>query len=123
MTVTKLNSTGTCKQVNSVYFSYHQQMTANYKGYHLYDIGFYSMTTSKHQTLIERVTNKSYDLKAIDLYHANFNKGIEWSIENEIEYLEHDIEKLQTKRKTKKTLETIDKYTKKIIILQRLLNE
>lgn len=123
MTVTKLNSTGTCKQVDGVFFSYNQQMTANYKGYHLYDSGYYSKTTRKHQMKIRIHTNKSYDLKAIDLYHADFNKGIEWSITNEIECLEHDIEKLQAKRKTKKTLETIDKYTKKIIILQRLLNE
>lgn len=48
MTVRKLNSTGTCVKIDDVYFSYGQQMTANYKGYHLYDSGFYSRTTRKH---------------------------------------------------------------------------
>lgn len=123
MTIIKLNSTGTLKLVDNVYFSYHQQMTANYKGYHLFDSGYYSKTTNKHQMKIRIITNKSCDLKAIDLYYANFNKGVEWSIKNEIECLGHEINKLQSKRKTKKCLDTIDRYTNKIIILQRLLNK
>ena len=123
MAVTKLNSTGTCRKVDDVYFSYDQQMTANYKGYHLYDSGYYSRTTNKHQMKIRIITNKSYDLKAIDLYYADFNKGVEWSIKHEIECLEHDIELLQSKRKTNKCLDTIDRYTNKIIRLQELLNK
>lgn len=113
-----LNSTGTCRKVEDVYFSYHQQMTANYKGYTLFDSGFYSMTTRKHQGLIRCYVGYN----TINLEHADFNKGVNWSIMNEIEYLEHNIEQLQSKRKTKKCLDTIDECTNKIIRLQELLN-
>lgn len=119
MTITKLNSTGSLRQVDDVYFSYHQQMTANYKGYTLFDSGFYSMTTRKHQGLIRYYIGHN----TIDLEYADFNKGVNWSIAHEIECLEHDIEKLQSKRKTKKCLDAIDRYTNKIIRLQELLNK
>lgn len=114
----RLNSTGTCWTDGEDFFSYGQQMSIHYKGEVLFDDGFYSMTTRKHQS---RILGFLYN--PIYLTYANFNKGAEWSINHEIEYLEHNIEQLQSKRKTKKCLDTIDRYTNKIIRLQELLNK
>lgn len=113
----KLNSTGTYWTDGEDFFSYGQQMSIHYKNRILFDDGFYSMTTRKHQSSILR-----FLYNPIYLTYADFNKGAEWSIINEIKNLEYNIEKLQSKRKTKKCLDTIDEYTNKIIRLQELLN-
>lgn len=114
-----LNSTGTCKIVNGEYFSYAQQMTATYKGYRLFDRGFWSKTTCKHQAIIRNCIG----FYTIGLVYANFNKGVEYSIKNEIDNLTYELDERKNKRKTQKNLDKIDKIERKIIILKRLLEE
>lgn len=114
-----LNSTGSCRIVEDEYFSYNQQMTAHYKGYRLFDTGFWSMVTCKHQSIIRRCIGNN----TIDLDYANFNKGIEYSINNEIDNLEYELEKRQNKRKTQKNLHKMDNIKLKIAKLQSILDE
>lgn len=114
-----LNSTGTCKIVEDEYFSYSQQMTAHYKGYRLFDSGFYSMTTRKHQGIIRRCIGRY----TIDLDYADFNKGVEYSINSEIRHLEYELDKRQNKRKTQKNLDEMDSIKLKIAKLQSILDE
>lgn len=114
-----LNSTGTCRLVGDEYFSYNQQMTAHYKGYRLFDSGFWSMTTAKHQGIIRRCIGNN----TIDLKYADFNKGVEYSINNEIDNLEYELEKRQNKRKTQNNLKIMDDIKLKIAKLQSILDE
>lgn len=115
----KLNSTGTLWTDGQDYFSYGQQMTASYKGYKLFDSGWWSRTTAKHQSDI-----RNYYLsrtKRIDLKYADFNRGAEYSINQEIEHAEYEIKERETKRKTQKNLETIDELKHKVAFLTSLL--
>lgn len=114
-----LNSTGTCKAIDGEYFSYHQQMTEHYKGYVLFDNGFWSRTTRKHQSLIRNFIGYN----TIDLVHANFNKGAEYSIKNEIDCLTSELETRLTKRKTSTNKMIINYIEKKIYTLKRILAE
>lgn len=114
-----LNSTGTCSIINGEYFSYAQQMTARYKGYRLFDSGFWSVTTRKHQEIIRYHVGRN----TIDLDYADFNKGVEYSIDSEIRYLEYELEKRQNKRKTQKNLDIMDSIKLKIAKLQSILDE
>lgn len=114
-----LNSTGTCSIVNDEYFSYRQQMTATYKGYRLFDRGFYSMTTRKHQGIIRTCIG----FNTIDLDYADFNKGAEYSIKKEIENLTYELEVRHGKRKTEHNKAVIEGLEKRIVRLQGLLEE
>lgn len=114
-----LNSTGTCSLVNDEYFSYAQQMTATYKGHRLFDRGFYSNTTRKHQGIIRNCIG----FNTIDLDYADFNKGAEYSIRKEIDNLTYELDERKNKRKTQKNLDEIDKIEHKIVRLQGLLEE
>lgn len=114
-----LNSTGTCSIVDGEYFSYAQQMTATYKGHRLFDKGFWSKTTCKHQGIIRNCIG----FNTIDLKYANFNKGTEYSIKNEIEELSNELDERKNKRKTQKNLDEMDKIERKIARLQGLLEE
>lgn len=114
-----LNSTGSCRRVEDEYFSYNQQMTAHYKGYRLFDTGFWSMTTRKHQGIIRYYIGRN----TIDLNYADFNKGVEYSINSEIRNLEYELEKRQNKRKTQKNLDEMDNIKFKIANLQSILDE
>lgn len=115
-----LNSTGTCRVIDGEYFSYYQQMTMTYKGRRLFDNGFWSMTTRKHQSII-----RSYiGYNTIDLKYADFNHaGAEYSIKKEIANLEYEVEQRLTKRKTQKNIDTIEQLNRKINMLQDLLKE
>ena len=112
-----LNSTGTCRKIEDEYFSYNQQMTAHYKGYRLFDSGFWSMTTRKHQGIIRCYIGRN----TIDLDYADFNKGVEYSINKEIENLEYELTRCENKRKTQKNLDTMDNIKHKVAFLTSLL--
>lgn len=114
-----LNSTGTCSIVDGEYFSYAQQMTATYKGHRLFDRGFWSATTRKHQGIIRDYIG----FNTIDLEYADFNKGAEYSIKKEIDNLTYELNERKNKRKTQKNLDIIDWIERKIIRLQGLLEE
>ena len=114
-----LNSTGTCSVVDGEYFSYAQQMTATYKGYRLFDRGFWSMTTRKHQGIIRNYIG----FNTIDLEYADFNKGAEYSIKKEIDNLTYELEVRHGKRKTEHNKAVIDGLEKRIVRLQGLLEE
>lgn len=114
-----LNSTGTCRVINEEYFSYGQQMTATYKGYRLFDSGYWSKNTRLHQNIIREYIG----FDTIDLDYGNFNKGVEYSIKNEIDNLTYELDKRKNKRKTQKNLNEIYKIERKIIRLQGLLEE
>lgn len=114
----KLNSTGSLWTDGQDYFSYGQQMTASYKGYKLFDRGWWSRTTAKHQSNIRYYLGSS---KRIDLKYANLNKGAEYSINQEIEHAEYEIKERETKRKTQKNLKTIDELKHKVAFLTSLL--
>lgn len=114
-----LNSTGTCKVIDDEYFSYGQQMTATYKGYRLFDSGFWSATTRKHQGIIRTYIG----FNTIDLDYANFNKGVEYSIKEEINNLTYELDERKNKRKTQKNLDEMDKIDRKIVRLKGLLEE
>ena len=115
----RLNSTGTCQVFDGTYYSYGQQMTATYKGKMLFDSGFWSMTTRKHQAIIRSCLHGNY----IELKYADFNSGVEYSIKKEIQCLTNELEDRLTRRKTSKNLLTIDKLQDKITVLNNLLNE
>lgn len=114
----KLNSTGSLwYDDDNNYYSYNQQMTAVYKGYRLFDSGFYSMTTRKHQADI-----KYYFNPQISLNYANFNYGVEFSINKELQGIDYELELLNKKRNTQKKKDTIKELITKKELLTRLLN-
>lgn len=112
-----LNSTGSCRLIEDEYFSYNQQMTAHYKGYRLFDRGFWSRTTAKHQGIIRNCIG----FNTIDLKYADFNRGIEYSINKEIENLECELKQRENKRKTQKNLDEMDIIKHKVAFLTSLL--
>ena len=115
----KLNSTGSFRiDDEGNYYSYHQQMTAIYRGYKLFDNGYWSVTTRKHQCNI-----RYYFEPDIYLEFADFNKGIKASLQYEIEGYKNRIANLKDKRNTQKKLRTIKEYEEHINKIEALLNE
>lgn len=116
----KLNTTGTCWTNGQDFFSYAQQMTATYKGRKFLDVGFYSMTTRKHQGIIKDCLYGNY----IEVESVNFNNGnIERELLDEITVFKNKIYNLKDKRHTQKKIRTIKEYAKHIALLHKIINE
>ena len=113
----RLNSTGSLSFDNGKYWSYSTKMTDNYNGYRLFNSGFYSRTTAKHQAVIRR----EYDYD-IALNHCPYG---DWDCEKVLKYeLEHtqdDLNKRKAQRKTDKQKEDIIKLTDKIKLIKKIL--
>ena len=116
----KLNTTGTCwVNDNGVYFSYAQPLTASYKGKCIFDEGFYSMTTRKHQSIIRNYIPRNY----VSILYGDLKYGVESALAKEIESIDYEIETRLDKRKTNKNLNEIEKLQAKREFISNLLNE
>jgi hypothetical protein len=92
-------------------------MTDNYKGYRLFNSGFYSHTTAKHQAVIRR--EYDYDI-ALD-YCPYGDWDCQEVLEKELEYTTKKLELRKTQRKTDKQREDITKLTSKIELINKIL--
>lgn len=116
----KLNSTGSCwVNDNGVYYSYAQPLTASYKGRCIFDEGFYSMTTRKHQSIIRNYIPRNY----VSILYGDLKYDVEFALKKEIENIDYEIETRLAKRKTKNNLNEIEKLQSKREFISNLLNE
>ena len=113
----KLNSTGSLSFSNGKYYSYSTKMTDNYKGYRLFNSGFYSTTTAKHQARIRR----EYDYDIALNYCPYGDWDCEKVLKYELEYTQDDLNKRKTQRKTDKQKKDIKKLESKIELINKAL--
>ena len=113
----KLNSTGSLSFSNGKYYSYSTKMTDNYKGYRLFNSGFYSHTTAKYQAVIRR--EYDYDV-ALD-YCPYGEWDCEEVLTKELSYTQDSLELRKKQRKTDKQKEDIIKLTNKIELIKKIL--
>lgn len=113
----KLNSTGSLSFYNDKYYSYSTKMTDNYKGYRLFNSGFYSHTTAKHQAVIRR----EYDYDVALNYCPYGDWDCEKALKYELEYTQDELELRKKQRKTDKQKEDISKLTDKIKLIKKIL--
>ena len=116
MRIEKLNSTGSFTRINGDYFSYDTRLSFIFKGEYFVNRTYYSNTTRKHQ---------------INLTHEDFNHTLyyqhygcereEYCLLREVGALKDELEYRQGRRKTKNNLYEIDRVSKKIQFLSKLL--
>lgn len=113
----KLNSTGSLSFSNGKYYSYNTKMTDNYNGYRLFNSGFYSHTTAKHQAVIRR----EYDYDIALNYCPYGDWDVEKVLKYELEYTKDDLATRRRQRKTDKQREDVKKLEHKIQLLNKAL--
>lgn len=118
MKIEKLNSTGSFTRLGNEYFSYDTRLSFIFKGEYFVNKTYYSITTRRHQSqLPEADFNRT-------LYYQKFGYYNEdRCIQFEIKELQRELENRLTKRKTQNNLFEIDRVSKKIQFLSKLLEE
>lgn len=118
MRIERLNTTGSFTRIDGDYFSYSTRLRFLYKGEYFVNRTRYSRTTSKHQS------NLPHEDFNHTLYYQRY--GYEYEnicIQREIEGLKHELECRYKKFKTKNNLCEIDRVSKKIQYLSKLLED
>ena len=113
----RLNSTGSLSFNNGKYWSYSTKMTDTFNGYKLFNSGWYSTTTAKHQARIRREYN--YDI-ALD-YCPYGDWDCKEVLIKELNYTKDKLQSRKSQRKTDKQKEDIIKLTDKIKLINKIL--
>ena len=114
-----LNSTGSFYQdENKNYWSYNTQLTCCFNGYRLVNKTYYSITTRKHQAMINRQDN---DVEIINWKHGYIQPELD--LKNYLQYLQCQLNYFKSKRNSKHKQARIDKYQKQIDLIEKVLNQ
>lgn len=113
----KLNSTGSLSFYNGKYWSYSTKMSDSFNGYRLFNSGFYSPTTAKHQAVIRREYN--YDIALEYCPYGDWD--CEDVLKKELAWTKEDLTKRKSQRKTDKQKEDIKKLEHKIELISKAL--
>lgn len=124
----KLNTTGSCyKHVpTNTYYSYstpiYQEFTTCKGLLKVFNNTFYSMTTRKHQGIIERYS----PTPDVVFYHCPFgNWSLDTGLKNEITMTEYQLEELENKTRKlgKRQAEQLEQLKTRLQELQKLYEE
>ena len=112
-----LNTTGSFWLDNEGnYWSYNTQLTCNYNGYRLVNNTFYSMTTRKHQSQI----NKTLSDILIDVNHYGYMQPVK-DLQANLKSQQGKLIELEHSRNSKYKQLKIDNCKQQIALIQRAL--